>query len=304
MARSSQTSHDEPRLDDAPRGVVVGVDGSAGSEVAARWAAQEARRRDLPLTILHAFHLPDAAATAPPDYAEHRRAEGRMLAARTASAIKTLHPELLVTTELSDHSAAHALQAAGRAAALIVTGTRGRGGFTGMLLGSVSRALAAHATCPLVVVPGQTALGPGGKVVLGVGPRHSEAAIQYAFEAAQRHGAALTVARAWWPAPWGATMGSPGGMYELDPGPFRQNSKTDVLAAIKPLRDEYPDVTVRVEIPDGNAVDALLQAARSARLLVVGTHRRHGPLTVGAGYVVDGVIAHSRVPVAVVPAGD
>ncbi len=58
---------------------------------------------------------------------------------------------------------------------------------------------------------------------------------------------------------------------------------------------------VQLVAADGNTVPALVNAANGARLLVVGAHRHRGPLAVGAGYVVDGVLARSSVPVAVIP---
>ena len=67
------------------------------------------------------------------------------------------------------------------------------------------------------------------------------------------------------------------------------------------LQSEYPNVELRVVAAEGNAVPELVHAAQGARLLVVGAHRHRGPLSVGAGYVVDGVLAHSTSPVAVVP---
>lgn len=82
-----------------------------------------------------------------------------------------------------------------------LAGTRGHGGFTGMLLGSVTRALAAHLNCPLIVVPREAAKNTANEVVLGAGPRHSAEAARYAFEAAHRLGASLTAVRVWWPVP-------------------------------------------------------------------------------------------------------
>lgn len=287
----------------AHRGVVVGVDGSASADAAARWAAQEARRRELPLTIVHAVHLPeaDAAPYEPDDFAPRLRAEGRALLARAAARINALYPDLPVTAELSDRAPAHALEAASRTASLIVTGTRGRGGFTGMLLGSTSRALAAHGRCPLIVVPGEVPEDGGNEIVLGVGHRHSEAAIRYAFEAARYRGASLIVVRSWWPSPAGSAIAAPGGMFVADPEIFRDAALAETRTAIKAVREQFPDVAVRVEVGEGNAVDLLLGAARRTSLLVVGAHRHRGPLAVGAGYVVDGVITHSPIPVAVVP---
>jgi nucleotide-binding universal stress UspA family protein len=90
-------------------------------------------------------------------------------------------------------------------------------------------------------------------------------------------------------------------MYEGHPESDRLNAAAEAQAAIEMCAERYPDVEVRIQAREGNAVDALNDAARGARLLVVARHRRRGPLAVGAGYVTDGVLAHSPVPVAVVP---
>ena len=76
---------------------------------------------------------------------------------------------------------------------------------------------------------------------------------------------------------------------------------TGTTRTIAAIRAEFPDVPVSVDVVSGNAVPTLIDAARGARLLVVGAHRHHGPLSVGAGYVVQGLLAHSQTPVGVVP---
>jgi nucleotide-binding universal stress UspA family protein len=89
-----------------------------------------------------------------------------------------------------------------------------------------------------------------------------------------------------------------------DPNVFGEAAAGETEGALKPLLDEFPEVPTRVAVVEGNAVDVLLGAARRSRLLVLGARRRRGPLSAGAGYAVDGVIAHSPVPVAIVPARD
>ena len=74
-----------------------------------------------------------------------------------------------------------------------------------------------------------------------------------------------------------------------------------IEAAIAPLRAEWPDVHTRTVVRHGDPADVLLAAACHSRLLVVGARRQGEVLDAGAGYVVDSVIAHSQVPVAVVP---
>lgn len=290
-------------FDEAPLPVVVGVDGSANAESAAAWAAVEAERRGAALIVVHAVSVPDApsAPIEPGEHVTRRRAEGRVLLDRTVGALRERFPGVHIQAELSDLSPAHALTAHSRAASLVVTGTRGHGGFVGMLVGSVSRKLAAHAACPLVVVRATEPEDSIDEVVLGVGPRPSPAAVRYAFEAARSLGVELTVIRAWWPQAVYSGVAAAGAMYVGELDTARDDAVAGAEAAVAELRGEFPDVKVRVCSAEGNAVPALVDAARGARLLVVGGHRHRGPLAVGAGYVVEGVIAHSPTPVAVVP---
>jgi nucleotide-binding universal stress UspA family protein len=135
--------------------IVVGVDGSYGSQRALRWAIDEARRRDATLEVVHAWHVPYGASTAylgvaPIDPGPIEAAEQRLLD-------QTVEREdtrgLDVTRALVCDGAARALVDVAKGADLLVVGARGRGGFVGLLLGSVSNAVAHHAPCPVVVVP-------------------------------------------------------------------------------------------------------------------------------------------------------
>lgn len=285
------------------RSVVVGVDGSESSAHAAVWAAEEAERRGTALTVVHALNLPSTAVPPiqPAGYAERRHAEGTLLLDTAATALCARFPELTFDLELTDADPAHALVDFGRSAALLVTGTRGHGGFTGMLLGSVSRKLAAHAACPLVVVRGEPAPDAAGGVLLGVGAEHFSAPTRYAFETARLYGTPLTIVHAWWSDEMRTGMPGLGTMYVGSLEAARRRALAEVEDAVKPLSAEFPDVAVHIEVAEGNSVDALLRVAHDARLLVVGAQRRHAPLATGPGYVVDGVLAHSPVPVAVVP---
>ena len=283
-----------------PRRVVVGVDGSENSARAAVWAAREAAARGVPLTVVHALHLPEGAAVAlePVEYAKRRREEGGKLLDLVARDLSADFPGLDVETELSDLSAARTISTLSLESALVVTGTRGHGGFAGMLLGSVSRKLAAHAHSPLVVVRGDQPDDVLDEVVLGVEPDQPADAIRYAFDAAQRHGAVLHAVRAWYPR---STYSGPTGTYFADFTETRDEGRKAVEQLIGPFRSVYPGVKIEITATRGNPVPVLIETARNTRLLVVGAHRHHGPLSVGAGYVVDGLLAHCPTPVAVVP---
>jgi nucleotide-binding universal stress UspA family protein len=86
-----------------------------------------------------------------------------------------------------------------------------------------------------------------------------------------------------------------------DPGRAHDTEAAAVDKLLEPFRSSNPKVDVEVTAGRGNTVPILIEAARDTRLLVVGAHRHRAPLVVGAGYVVDGVLAHCPVPVAVVP---
>ena len=147
---------DEPAPAEEPERIVVGVDGSDTGTRALRWAVAEAKARGAVLEVLHSWHLPYASgypytvvAFDPAlfeDAARHTL-DGAVAAVDTTG---LAHP---VRTILAEGSPAGNLLEAGTGAALIVCGTRGLGGFKGLLLGSVSHQLAQHATGPVVLVP-------------------------------------------------------------------------------------------------------------------------------------------------------
>lgn len=311
----------------AIRRVVAGVDGSESSMHAALWAAREAMARGVPLTLAHALHLPHAAVAllGPDDYAERWQAVGDGLVRTVAAQIRELHPRLIVATDISPFSAIDRLAELSTQDVLVVTGTRGHGGFTGMLLGSVGRTLAARAEGPLIVVCGPGPEEARGAVVLGVGPHPAESVVEYAFAAARRHGAPLRVVRAW-AQPSSTPMadaGLPGsaafgvaatGVLTMPGAPAttgvlaapetldsEEAEAADTARAIEPVHARYPEVKVEITASVGDPVSALTRAGAEARLIVVGAHRRRGLFALGAGHVVEGLLSHSPVPVAVIP---
>ena len=137
-------------------GVVVGVDGSEQSLRAAHWAAAEAHRRQLPLTVVTAYSLPAfAASSMDGGYAmvdeSALQAGGEDVIGQAKTFLRDYPGEVSYIVEGGD--AAGVLLDYSSEAAVIVVGGRGRGGFLGRLLGSVSSAIPAHAACPTVVVP-------------------------------------------------------------------------------------------------------------------------------------------------------
>jgi nucleotide-binding universal stress UspA family protein len=297
------------------RRVIAGVDGSDSAMHAALWAAREAQCRRVPLLLTHALHMPEMAVPPiePADYAQKQQRAGSELVTETAAKVGMQFPDVAVAAETSPLSPVHRLTDLSAPDQLVVTGTRGHGGFVGMLLGSVSRALAMHAKGPIAVVRGPEPEHANGPVVLGVGLNPNDSAIEFAFEAARRYRAPLRVVRAWVPPmpmaglglPGAAAMGMAGGPGALPTPSTMEDSDEqeadDAARAVEPFRKRYQAVEVEVVAHIGNAVPVLTGQCAATRLIVVGAHRRHGPFAVGAGYVVEGLLAHSPVPVAVVP---
>jgi nucleotide-binding universal stress UspA family protein len=140
--------------------IVVGVDGSEGSETALRWAVEEARLRDGVVEVVTAWTYPyvgEAAGMAAfsVDGAELESAAAAVVqsmidaVADSGSGSVTLEPRVV----RGDAAAALLRVAKEDGADLLVVGSRGRGGFTGLMLGSVSQQCVHHAPCPVVVVP-------------------------------------------------------------------------------------------------------------------------------------------------------
>jgi len=123
------------------RNVVVGVDGSANAARALHWALDEAYAHGCKVVLVHGVELGTAAASP--------YGSGVVLEQLEEAGREVLDPS---ETRLEVGSAAHALIEASRGAELLVVGSRGHGGFTGLLLGSVSSACVHHAHCPVVVV--------------------------------------------------------------------------------------------------------------------------------------------------------
>jgi nucleotide-binding universal stress UspA family protein len=137
--------------------VVVGIDGSAGASAALRWAAAEARLRKSRLLIVHAWMAVymDVLLAGPLDgfsgagVSDMHRAAEELLEKATAG----LEAEgVEIECRVVEGGAAQVLVGAAGEGDLLVVGSRGHGGFAGLLLGSVSQQCAHHAHCPVVIV--------------------------------------------------------------------------------------------------------------------------------------------------------
>ena len=138
--------------------IVVGVDGSDSSRAALQWAYEEAAHHDASLVAVSTWHPPalplgPGYGSMPPEgYETQPERDARELLEKLTGELEPREPAVDVRISISKGNPAKVLIDMSQGADLVVVGSRGRGGFAGMLLGSVSQHLVAHAACPVVVL--------------------------------------------------------------------------------------------------------------------------------------------------------
>jgi len=268
-----------------PAGIMVGYDGSPGSEDALAWAVREARARARVLTVCHACPAYPPSAADAPDLA---RTDGERVLAQGIRRAQALLGSGEIRPLLTAGPAAAALCELSASAQLVVIGSRGLGGLPGLLLGSVSSQVAAHAAGRVVVVRGHwRGPGPGQQpVVVGSeGSAGSAAAVAFAFEAAALRKTWLLAVCALADAP-----GDLGGRDQIE------NHFGHLLSRAE---KEHPEVAVRRNVTDSSARAALLTAAHDAQMLVVGARGLGGLRGMLLGSVSHAVLEDAGCPVAV-----
>jgi nucleotide-binding universal stress UspA family protein len=286
--------------------IVVGVDGSASALNAALWAADEAAQRRVPLRLGHAVDLSTVAYTggfAPPlNYFDDVESAGRIALAEADAAIRKAHPDLNMTTALYNTTTARMLIDESDSARLLVLGSRGLGGFAGMLAGSNAVALVTHGHCPVAVIRGTMpdALPPThGPVVVGVdGSPASEVAVGIAFDEASLRGVDLIAVHTWVEFTSDSAYAyARQFMSELDDVEAREAER--LAQRLAGWQEKYPDVTVRRIVTRDRPVRCLLAHAADAQLLVVGS-RGHGGFTgMLLGSTSQALIYHAPCPLIV-----
>lgn len=137
--------------------IVAGVDGSDSSRAALHWAYDEAVHHGAALTVVMTWHPPSLPMSPPygamtePDYQTQPKADALALLEAFVAELAPQTPAVDVRTSIEEGNPAKILIERSKEADLLVVGSRGRDGFAGMLLGSVSQHLVAHANCPVVV---------------------------------------------------------------------------------------------------------------------------------------------------------
>ncbi|UVI37099.1 universal stress protein [Brevibacterium spongiae] len=287
-------------------GVLVGFDGSELAALAVRFGALEAARRKTTLTVVTAYPLPTmiypnmaSIPNEPEDTKAEKEAEKTL-----AEAVELLrdHPgEKSFRTAPGD--AAGSLITLSADAEVIVLGARGRGGFMGRVLGSVSTAVPAHAHCPTIVVPHHaTKADADGPVVVAVDGSDTGrvAMVTAAAEAAVREAPLEVVAVLpageewlyWYP--------------ELElssevTGRRQKQIATGLEGEVAQLSAQFPDLEVSSSVPVGEPTHTLVEISARAQLTVMGTRGRGRIRSALLGSVSRGVLNHAEGPVMIVP---
>ena len=162
---------------------------------------------------------------------------------------------------------------------MIVMGSRGLGGFSGMVMGSVSAAVVSHAKCPVIVVREESDVSTAtkyGPVVVGVdGTGVAEKAIEMAFAEASARKAPLRAVHTWIDMQVQASLaGLNAAQKQWEE--IEEDQKRLLAERISGYKDKYPDVEVEQIITRDRPVRALADASEDAQLLVVGSHGRGG----------------------------
>ena len=271
-----------------PKAVVAGYDGSDGAAAAVRWAARHARAVKFPLHVVHCSmwplltrHLgpvPGVSGSGLEQSAQSILEEG---VAHAAAEV----PGLEVRSTLLHGLPAQVLAQVSKGEELLVVGSRGLGGFLGLLVGSVSLELAATAACPVAVI--RRDLHPDGPVVAAVDASGSPAALEDACALATAWQAPLTVIHVHHQLP--------------GHGPATQEADAEahkvLSSAVAHARAVAPAVPVEGKmLADSSVPHAILQASAEARIVVVGSRGR-GILRETMGSTAHAVLHHAHGPV-------
>ncbi|WP_326791110.1 universal stress protein [Streptomyces sp. NBC_00151] len=283
--------------------VTVGLDGSPESLAAARWAADEAEKRKLPLRLLHAWPM---LAPEPPRVAGEvdQNYWAKRLVHTAQAELQARHPGLSVVGNLVADDAQNALLQAASESEITVLGSRGLESVESYFLGDISMPVVARAERPVVLVraePGErkTPPEPASPVVVALKLHgSSDDLLEFAFRTAAARGAPLLAVHGrsvplHAHVPWGVDHGVTEEM--------TREAHEEASRALHPWREKYPRVEVGDSILLESPAKAVVRSAEGAALLVVGRRRHRHGLAPHLGPVAQAAIHHGRCPVAVVP---
>ncbi|MEV7435709.1 universal stress protein [Streptomyces griseoviridis] len=289
--------------------VIAAVDGSDNSLRALDWAVDAARGRGAPLRVVHVrqhggWTQPGVPLAPVPD------SDDDTVIGEVRRHLDDVADRPVMEYLALEGAPAAVLPELGATAQLLVLGSRGRGGFASLLLGSNGVAASRDADCPVVVVPppgrevhGEGQDEPGRRVVVGVKvDEPDEPTLSFAFAEAARLGARVQAIAAYtWPV---QTVVAPGGLLPptVDQDAIENETRTLAEGILAPYRERHPGVRADAVAAPGDAAGQLVAASADAALVVVGRHRRRllAPARL-LGSVTQAVLLHAASPIAVVP---
>jgi nucleotide-binding universal stress UspA family protein len=290
----------------AQKFVVVGVDGSDTDRETLAWASAEASRRQGELLIVHARDVIEGAAISEQPVNSltfERREFAEDVAMRSVESVTRSSAALTVRSLTRRERPADLLLEQSMGAALLVLGTHGDTRFVGALLGSVSQKLAAHAVCPVVVLPADWPRDPSppNTLVVGVSPSAGgRAALRFAFLEARQREALLIAVRCWSKSPFAtaaAGLGYIGPPFKGSPDDGERAVLDQCLAVIQP---EFPEVKVQAELAEAPTDSVLVDYSDHATLMVVGCRHADGHRQSRLGPIGSWLLHNSKAPIAVV----
>lgn len=263
--------------------VVVAVDGSEASNNAVRWAANTAMKRGIPLRIASSYTVPQflyAEGMVPPkELFDDLQAETLEKIEAARAVAHEVAPDIKIGHTIAEGSPIDMLLEMSHDVTMVVMGSRGMGGLSGMVMGSVSASVVSHASCPVVVVREDNQVTEStkyGPVVVGVdGSEVSQKATHYAFAEAAARGAELIAVHTWMDMQVQASLAGLSAA-QAEWAEVEQEQGALLTERLAEFQAEYPDVPVKKVIARDRPVRALADAAEGAQLLVVGSHGRGG----------------------------
>jgi nucleotide-binding universal stress UspA family protein len=278
--------------------IVVGVEGSTSSHDALVWAARTAADRGVDQIVVHAVSSPMSGYEITFDEVLEER--GRDLLYAEVERAREILPGLAVRGELVRGTPGRVLTDWSTRADLLVVGSHHAGPVERLLAGSRSYQIVAGSHCPVVVAgPGSVdAMESGRGVVVGTdGSEEGRLAVQMAADEARRTGQSLELVHAWTRPGMLVPMGYLAGGFAEQVLEMAQKVVDDAVAG---LSASHPDVVVHTHLVAESPAVALLDRARGAALLVVGSRGLNGVTRMLLGSVSHTVVQRAACPVLVV----